>query len=179
MTTLEAANETLRNAVKARLDATPADDPKMRGYVSQPDTEPRHIDASTEEMQHDDYLLQRHTGDGVLSETYAEWDTQPPKYRPGTDAFVAVLEELRSLHLRKTLDYGVDEDALANIRNSADVINVPAYAGCVLRMADKMQRLRSFFRRGEVEFDGVEDTLLDIAAYAAIALVVYREHASG
>jgi hypothetical protein len=115
----------------------------------------------------------------MLSETYAEWDTQPPKYRPGTDAFVAVLEELRSLHLRKTLDYGVDEDALANIRNSADVINVPAYAGCVLRMADKMQRLRSFFRRGEVEFDGVEDTLLDIAAYAAIALVVYREHASG
>jgi len=115
-------------------------------------------------------------GDGVLSDTYAEWTPEPPKYRPGTDAFIAVLEELRSLHLRKTMDYGVDEDALANIRNSADVINVPAYAGCVLRMADKMQRLRSFFRRGEVEFDGVEDTLLDIAAYAAIALVVYREN---
>ena len=160
-TTLDAANESLRAAVTARLDATPADDPKMVGY------QPSCCEG------------QRMLGDGITSETYAEWDTQPPKYRPGTDAFVAVLEELRSLHLRKTLDYGVDEDALANIRNSADVINVPAYAGCVLRMADKMQRLRSFFRRGEVEFDGVEDTLLDIAAYAAIALVVYREHASG
>ena len=159
--TLNAANESLRAAVTARLDATPADDPKMVGY------KPSCCEG------------QRMRGDGVLSETYAEWDTKPQKYRPGTDAFVAVLEELRSLHLRKTLDYGVDEDALANIRNSADVINVPAYAGCVLRMADKMQRLRSFFRRGEVEFDGVEDTLLDIAAYAAIALVVYREHASG
>jgi len=31
-TTLEAANEALRSAVHARLDATPADDPKMRGY---------------------------------------------------------------------------------------------------------------------------------------------------
>jgi hypothetical protein len=160
-TTLDAANDSLRAAVTARLDATPADDPKMVGY------KPSCCEG------------QRMLGDGITSETYAEWDTQPPKYRPGTDAFVAVLEELRSLHLRKTLDYGVDEDALANIRNSADVINVPAYAGCVLRMADKMQRLRSFFRRGEVEFDGVEDTLLDIAAYAAIALVVYREHASG
>jgi hypothetical protein len=55
------------------------------------------------------------------------------------------------------------------------VINVPAYAGCVLRMSDKMHRLRSFFRRGEVEFDGVEDTLLDLAAYSIIALVLYRE----
>jgi hypothetical protein len=186
-TTLEESSAAIRAAVSERMAATPADDPKMVGYVS-PTTKPRHSVASTEEMQTDkssadvpviEHLLQRQAGDGVLSETYAEWDTQPPKYRPGTDAFVAVLEELRSLHLRKTLDYGVDEDALANIRNSADVINVPAYAGCVLRMADKMQRLRSFFRRGEVEFDGVEDTLLDIAAYAAIALVVYREHASG
>jgi hypothetical protein len=143
------------------MAATPADDPKMVGY------EPSCCEG------------ERMCGDGVLSETYAEWNPPTPKYRPGTDSFVAVLEELRSLHMRKTMDYGVDEDALANIRNSADVINVPAYAGCVLRMADKMQRLRSFFRRGEVEFDGVEDTLLDIAAYAAIALVVYREHARG
>ena len=154
MSALDDANAALRSAVKNRLDATPADDPKMQGYkIDQGDAEP--------------------------SDTYAEWVPAFPKHRPGTDAFIAVLEEIRTMHLRKTMDYGVDEDALANIRNSADVINVPAYAGCVLRMADKMQRLRSFFRRGEVEFDGVEDTLLDIAAYAAIALVVYREHARG
>jgi len=160
-TTLEDSTAAIRSAVSARMAATPADDPKMVGY------EPSCCEG------------ERMCGDGVLSETYAEWTPPTPKYRPGTDSFVAVLEELRSLHMRKTMDYGVDEDALANIRNSADVINVPAYAGCVLRMADKMQRLRSFFRRGEVEFDGVEDTLLDIAAYAAIALVVYREHARG
>ena len=39
----------------------------------------------------------------------------------------------------------------------------------------KMHRLRAYFRRGKVEFDGIEDTLLDIAAYAAIALVLHRE----
>jgi hypothetical protein len=79
--------------------------------------------------------------------------------------------------LRKTLDYGVDEDALSNIRSSADVVNMPAWAGCILRMSDKMHRIRAFFRRGKTEFDGVEDTLLDFAAYAVIGLVLYRESA--
>ena len=34
--TLEEANDTMRAAVKARLDATPADDPKMVGYEPKP-----------------------------------------------------------------------------------------------------------------------------------------------
>lgn len=97
------------------------------------------------------------------------------RLRPGSREFVAVLEEIRELHLRKTMDYGQDDDALSNIRSSADVINVPSWAGCILRISDKMHRLKSFFRRGRVEFDGIEDTLLDIAAYAIIALVLYRE----
>jgi len=100
---------------------------------------------------------------------------EQPDLRPGSAEFLQVLDELRELHLRKTLDYGVDEDALSNIRTSADYVNVPAWAGCVIRMADKMHRLRAYFRRGKVEFDGIEDTLLDIAAYAAIALVLHRE----
>lgn len=95
--------------------------------------------------------------------------------RPGSAAFCAVLVEIKQLHLRKTLDYGCDEDALSNIRSSSDVINVSPWAGCILRISDKMHRLRSYFRRGRVEFDGIEDTLLDIACYAIIALVLYRE----
>ena len=95
--------------------------------------------------------------------------------RPGSGEFFAVLDEVAQLHRRKTLDYGTDQDALSNIRQSADVIGSPAWAGAILRISDKMHRLRSFFHRGAVEFDGVEDTLLDITAYAAIALVLYRE----
>lgn len=95
--------------------------------------------------------------------------------RPGSGEFLAVLDEVAQLHHRKTLDYGTDQDALSNIRQSADVIGSPAWAGAILRISDKMHRLRSFFHRGAVEFDGVEDTLLDITAYAAIALVLYRE----
>ena len=100
---------------------------------------------------------------------------EPNALRPGSREFVAVLDELKALHLQKTLDYGVDDDALSNIRQSADIVNMPAWAGCVIRMSDKMHRLKAFFRRGKTEFDGVEDTLLDLACYAAIALVLYRE----
>ena len=95
--------------------------------------------------------------------------------RPGSEAFIAVLEEVKQLHLKKSLDYGADEDALMNIRYSADIINVEPWAGAILRISDKMHRLRSFFRRGVVEFDGIEDTLLDMCSYSAIALVMYRE----
>lgn len=161
-TTLQESVSAVRSAVEARLAATPADDPKMQGYVAPNES---CCDGG-----------RCHTAPQVWKEmTQASVQKYDEQIRPGSAAFLAVLEELRTLHLRKTKDYGADDDALANIRNSADVINVPAYAGCVLRMSDKMHRLRSFFRRGEVEFDGVEDTLLDLAAYSVIALVLYRE----
>jgi len=130
-----------------------------------------------------DYILR---GEAELRAAAAGWkqtveDAKPARLaresslRPGSAEFLAVLDELRELHLRKTLDYGVDEDALSNIRTSADYVNVPAWAGCVIRLADKMHRLRAYFRRGKVEFDGIPDTLLDMAAYSIIALVLYRE----
>lgn len=95
--------------------------------------------------------------------------------RPGSDKFLSVLEEVRQMHLRKSHDYGDNADALANIRSSADVINAEPWAGAILRMSDKMHRLKSYFHNGRVEFDGVDDTLLDLCAYSAIALVLYRE----
>lgn len=110
----------------------------------------------------------RWSGDSILA-------SPPDGLRPGSREFLAILEELKTLHLAKTLDYGIDEDALSNIRSSADVVNMPAWAGCILRISDKMHRLKAFFRRGRTEFDGVEDTLKDISCYAAIALVLYRE----
>ena len=147
-TTMDEQNAALRAAVKARLDGTPTESCCDGGKCH---TEP--------------------------SETYSEWT--PPAWaqpmRPGSREFLAVLEELKAMHMRKTLDYGVDEDALSNIRSSADVVNMPAWAGCILRISDKMHRLTAYFRRGRVAFDGLSDTLRDIACYAVIAEVLRRE----
>lgn len=110
----------------------------------------------------------RLTGDGVMN-------AQADEIRPGSLSFMEVLEEVRQLHLAKTQDYGSDSDALKNIRDGAEVVNIDAWRACLIRMADKMTRLRAYCHNGSVKFDGVEDTLLDMCAYSAIALVLYRE----
>jgi hypothetical protein len=187
ITDIENTNAQLRAAVETRLaggccdggKCQPAGDAAERWKVAaQASAEKYHAERA--EQIPVDWILQgqremeaapddiRWTGDSILAE-------KADDIRPGSREFLAVLEELKRLHLAKTLDYGIDEDALSNIRSSADVVNMPAWAGCILRISDKMHRLKAFFRRGKCEFDGVEDTLKDLACYAAIALVLYRE----
>ena len=188
ITDLEDTNAQLRAAVETRLAGGCCDGGKCHAKDDDAPERWREItQASAEKYAADraeqipaDWILQgqremeaapddiRWTGDSILAQPADD-------IRPGSREFLAVLDELRSLHLRKTMDYGVDEDALSNIRNSADVVNMPAWAGCILRISDKMHRLKAYFRRGKCEFDGVEDTLQDIACYAAIALVLHRE----
>jgi len=194
ITDIENTNAQLRAAVETRLAGGCCDGGKCHGYAplpsddaverwkvaAQASAEKYHAErAEPEEQIPVDWILQgqkemeaapddiRWTGDSILA--------KQDDIRPGSREFLAVLDELRTLHLRKTLDYGVDEDALSNIRQSSDVVNMPAWAGCILRISDKMHRLKAYFRRGKCEFDGVEDTLKDIACYAAIALVLHRE----
>ena len=188
--TLDDSNAQLRAAVESRLTGgccnggklptTTTDDAPARWRdISTASAEKYAADRAEPEIPAD-WILQgqremeaapddiRWTGDSILAK-------QSDDVRPGSREFLAILDELKSLHIAKSLDYGIDEDALSNIRNSADVVNMPAWAGCVLRISDKMHRLKAYFRRGKCEFDGVEDTLKDIACYAAIALVLYRE----
>jgi hypothetical protein len=162
-TALDESNAALREAVEARLAGGCCDGGKCHTTPEELATAWRKFTQASAAKYHDERL----TGDSLLAEQ--------GDIRPGSREFLEVLDELRTLHLRKTMDYGVDEDALSNIRSSADVVNMPAWAGCILRISDKMHRLKAFFRRGTCEFDGVEDTLMDISCYAAIALVLYRE----
>lgn len=153
---LEDANASLRRAVLER---------KARHAVAPPPVAEAACDVTREDCCQGSRMP-------TLTKTVQE-------LRPGSREFLAVLDEIRTLHLRKTLDYGDDGDALANIRSSADVIAAEPWAGAILRMSDKMHRLRSFFHNGRTEFDGVQDTLLDLAAYSAIALVLFRESQPG
>lgn len=95
--------------------------------------------------------------------------------RPGSLAFMEVLEEIREMHLKKSQDYGEPVDALANIRFGAEVVGVEPWRGCVIRIADKMQRIRSYCRDGKLANESFEDALSDLASYAIIALVMFRE----
>ncbi len=93
---------------------------------------------------------------------------------PRNDAFRTVLDEMGKLHDRKQADYGTDSDPFANVRAS-EQFGIPAWLGSVLRANDKMSRLKAFAQNGTLANEGVEDSLIDLANYAVIALVLFRE----
>jgi len=88
--------------------------------------------------------------------------------------FEHVLAELQAMQDKKGKDYGTDSDPLANLRASED-FGILAWKGCVLRANDKMRRIQAFVRKGVLENEPVEDSLLDLAVYAIHALRLYRE----
>jgi hypothetical protein len=102
----------------------------------------------------------------------------PPAVRrlhPGSLAFMEVMEEIKAIHIRKSQDYGEPTDPLANVKAGAELVGIEPWRGCIVRMADKMQRIRTYCREGALANEGFEDALLDLASYAAIALVLFRQ----
>lgn len=151
--TLEEANDQMRAAVRRRMAATPADDPKMVGYkIDQGDPEPTPC------------------CEGL--------PMRAPRH-PSSTAFVALLEEMQRLHESKSADYGSEEDPLANVRSGADFVNIEPWRGCMVRIADKVQRLRTYCRTGRLVHEGVRDTLLDLSAYSLLAIVLFDEQSRG
>lgn len=118
----------------------------------------------------------------VVSDLVSCWDTQSgrqsgnsqPSPRTGHPDFYRILGEMEALHEKKSADYGLGKDTLANVRASED-FGIPAWVGAALRMNDKMIRLKAFAQKGSLQNESVEDSLQDIAAYAIIALILYRE----
>jgi len=156
-TTLEIANESLRAAVADRLSNTPADDPKMVGYVR--------------EDQADD-------------QTYAEWrpafrgdSLLKDKVHPTSQAFFDLCDALKEMHRRKSSDYGCPSgtDPLANIRNGARFVGIPSWKGAMVRLSDKVTRLASYNATGRLENESLEDNLFDLASYSLLALLLHRE----
>jgi hypothetical protein len=149
--------------------------------VSQPATDSAAPVAEAEETQqvdwdrmsdepYFDHLLRQHRlkGDGIQHEQ-----------RPGSLPFLDLLEELRTLHLSKSQDYGSESDPLANIRQGAEFVGIEAWRGCMVRVADKVQRLKTYCRTGRLVHEGVRDTLLDLAAYSLLAIVLFDEGKDG
>lgn len=178
-TAIEDANDLLRAAVQMRREAQAAGKPHEEWYdVSQTVTEPRHLGATTEESQHVtlgyDAETMKAARDWVTArEEFAEF--QRSSEQPGSLPFLELLEELRSLHLSKSQDYGSQSDPLANIRQGAEFVGIEPWRGCLVRVADKVQRLKTFCRTGRLVHEGVRDTLLDLAAYSLLTAVLLDE----
>lgn len=94
--------------------------------------------------------------------------------RFGDPRFYQILKEMAELHARKSQDYGLEEDPLTNVRN-AEEFGIPAWVGVMLRANDKMRRIKSMAHKGKLVNESLEDSLLDLANYSILALILYRE----
>lgn len=186
------ANAALRQAVEIRRESQAAGKPHEEWYVSpsetdslQPVTEPMPFATSDEvSYQQDihehhmhragltqdelDEAIERLRGDGITHEQ-----------KPGSLPFLELLEEVRQLHLSKSQDYGSSSDPLANIRQGAEFVAIEPWRGCMVRIADKVQRLRTYCQTGRLVHEGVRDTLLDLSAYSLLAIVLFDEGRDG
>lgn len=99
----------------------------------------------------------------------AAMETPPPM-----SEFAMVLGELQRMHDKKNQDYGREGDAFANVRASED-FGISPWIGAAIRMNDKMRRLQTAAKRQTLANESVEDSLIDIAVYSVIALILFRE----
>ena len=93
---------------------------------------------------------------------------------PNSQRFHDILQAVGELHDRKQKDYGRGDDPFANVR-ATEAWGIPAWVGAMIRANDKIVRLQSFQQNGTLANEGVEDSLLDIAVYAIIALVLFEQ----
>ena len=93
-----------------------------------------------------------------------------------SERFYELLEEMKKTHNAKRHDYASVEDVFANFR-TCEMGGIPAWKGCCVRLGDKFSRIMGFAKKEllEVKDESIKDTLVDMANYALIALILYEE----
>ena len=118
----------------------------------------------------------KHTlADFVVEEVNKEM-TRKLKLPPKTaeEHYWEIHEEIKNLHKAKGADYGTVQDPFDNLRAASD-FGMPCWVGVALRMRDKMSRIQTFVKKGELVNESIEDSFLDMANYAMLGLALYRE----
>lgn len=92
----------------------------------------------------------------------------------GDPRFHALLRKIGQLHDKKQADYGREQDPFANVRAGVD-FGVPAWVGCMVRANDKMRRIQTAAKGGELQNESLLDSLMDLAVYSLIAIILLEE----
>lgn len=97
--------------------------------------------------------------------------TSPPH---GDPRFYALLKEIAELHASKSHDYAPADNPLINFRQT-DALGVPAWKGVLVRMTDKWNRIRQLAGGKTPKNESLRDSLVDLAVYALIDVVLLDE----
>lgn len=92
----------------------------------------------------------------------------------GDPRFHALLAQIGEMHAKKSQDYGLKDDIFANFRTSEE-FGIEPWRAVLVRMNDKITRIKAFAQTGHLANEGVEDSLLDLASYSLIVLLLLQE----
>ena len=141
-TAIEDANDLVRAAVAMRRERQAAGKPVEEWYdVLRPVT-PSYLGTSDEETE-----------------------------RPGSLAFLELLEELRKLHYEKTASYGGATDPFENVTASAKC-GVEPWRRALCDLSDCVVRMQRYANGQPVDY---ENALIDAANWSLICLLKLRE----
>jgi hypothetical protein len=95
----------------------------------------------------------------------------------GHPMFHELLKTMAEIHNAKNQDYG-DGKPLGNFEEARD-LGVEPWRGALIRMSDKWSRVKSLAnkdeQKGAVDDESFEDTLIDLANYSLLTIVLRRE----
>ena len=93
-----------------------------------------------------------------------------------SERFYELLDTMKNTHDAKRHDYANPDDVFANFR-TCEQAGIPAWKGCCVRIGDKFSRIMGFAKKEKlkVKDESIKDTLIDMANYALIALILYEE----
>ena len=93
-----------------------------------------------------------------------------------SERFYELLNNMKAVHDAKRHDYANTDDVFANFR-TCEQAGIPAWKGCCVRIGDKFSRIMGFAKKEKlkVKDESIKDTLIDMANYALIALILYEE----
>jgi hypothetical protein len=79
----------------------------------------------------------------------------------------SIIQELKEMRASKGHDYSSSEDTLENLR-------LFGCKGVVVRIGDKLMRLKSYMEKGLLLNESAEDTMKDLINYALYLLIMHR-----
>ncbi len=96
------------------------------------------------------------------------------KYPQTTKAFNEIYIEMYELFAKKQLDYGPQNISMGQSLETQEEIDFSLLA-LSIRMNDKLQRLMNLLRNNQKpNNESIEDTLIDLANYSVMALIVKK-----
>lgn len=94
--------------------------------------------------------------------------------RRGHPKFYELIKEICELHDKKNSDYAKDGDPLSNFHR-AEAFGIPAWKGVLVRMSDKWSRIEELSNGKTPQNESLRDSLIDLAVYALIDVVLLEE----